>query len=102
MAHWEAAAPGRFTTIQYEDFVRDFDASAPRLVSACGLDWAPGCANFWESRRVIGTMSTLQARRPLEARAGRADAYGSRLDPLRDALAEAGVDLETGAWRGRA
>lgn len=101
MAHWEAAAPGRFTTIQYEDFVRDFDASAPRLVAACGLDWEPACANFWESRRVIGTISTLQARRPLEARASRAAAYGSRLDPLRDGLAKAGVNLETGAWRAR-
>jgi tetratricopeptide (TPR) repeat protein len=102
MAHWEVAAPERFKTIQYEDFVRGFDSAAPGLLAACGLDWEPACANFWESRRVIGTMSTLQARRPLEARAGRADAYGSRLEPLRDALAEAGVDLETGAWRGRA
>lgn len=87
MAHWERAAPGRFTTIRYEDFVRDFDRAAPALLAACGLEWEPGCANFWESRRVIGTMSTVQARRPLEARASRAAFYGERLRPFEVALA---------------
>jgi hypothetical protein len=100
MAHWGRAAPGRFTTIQYEDFVRDFDAAAPQLLAACGLEWEPGCANFWESRRVIGTMSTVQARRPLEARASRAERYGELLAPFKAALARAGVDLRTGEYRG--
>jgi tetratricopeptide (TPR) repeat protein len=100
MAHWGRAAPGRFTTIQYEDFVRDFDAAAPRLLEACGLGWEAACVNFWESRRVIGTISTVQARRPLESRAGRAERYGSLLAPLEEALAKAGVDLETGEFRG--
>jgi tetratricopeptide (TPR) repeat protein len=100
MAHWESAAPERFTTIQYEEFVRDFDASAPLLLAACGLEWEPGCANFWESRRVIGTLSTVQARRPLEARASRADFYGTRIAPLREALRLAQVDLETGGFTG--
>ena len=99
MAHWERVAAGRFTTIQYEDFVRDFDTAGPLLLAACGLDWEPGCRNFWESRRVIGTMSSLQVRRPLEARAGRAERYGERLKPLENALVKAGVDLETGALR---
>jgi tetratricopeptide (TPR) repeat protein len=96
MAHWSRVAPERFTTVQYEDFVREFDAAAPRLLEACGLDWEPACANFWESRRVIGTISTIQARRPLESRAGRAERYGSLLAPLEEALATAGVDLRTG------
>jgi inorganic triphosphatase YgiF len=36
----------------------------------------------------------------LESRSGRAEQYGARLKPLRDGLSEAGVNLETGAWRG--
>jgi tetratricopeptide (TPR) repeat protein len=102
MAHWARVAAGRFTTIQYEDFVRDFETAGPALLAACGLDWEPGCRNFWESRRTIGTMSLVQARRPLEARESRAERYGSMLKPLRDALQQAGVDLDTGALiRGR-
>ena len=100
MAHWERVAPGRFTTVQYEDFVRDFEAAGPALLAACGLEWEPGCRNFWESRRVIGTMSTMQARRPLESRASRAESYGDLLKPLQNALRKAGVDLKTGEFRG--
>jgi hypothetical protein len=99
MAHWDRVAAGRFTTIQYEEFIRDFDTAGPALLAACGLDWEPGCRNFWESRRVISTMSTMQARRPLETRAGRADKYATELKPLADALRAAGVDLKTGALR---
>jgi tetratricopeptide (TPR) repeat protein len=100
MAHWERVAAGRFTTLQYEDFVRDFDAAGPALLTACGLDWEPGCRNFWESRRVIGTMSTMQVRRPLESRASRAESYGDLLEPLQNALRKAGIDLKTGEYRG--
>jgi tetratricopeptide (TPR) repeat protein len=99
MAHWERVAAGRFTTIQYEDFVRDFETAGPALLAACGLDWEPGCRNFWENRRAIGTMSLVQARRPPEAGESRAERYGTRLKPLEDALRKAGVDLETGALR---
>jgi tetratricopeptide (TPR) repeat protein len=99
MSHWERVAAGRFTTIQYERLIGDFDGVAPALLAACGLEWEPGCRNFWESRRVIGTISTMRARRPLEMRAGLAGEYAIELEPLAAALQAAGVDLETGALR---
>jgi Flp pilus assembly protein TadD len=99
MAHWDRVAAGRFATIQYEEMIRDFDTAGPALLAACGLDWEPGCRRFWESRRVISTMSTMQARRPLETRAGRAEKYATELKPLADSLRAAGVDLTTGALR---
>ena len=57
MAHWARAAAGRFTTIQYEGLVRDFETAGPALLAACGLDWEPACRTFWERRGTIGTMS---------------------------------------------
>ena len=96
MAHWDRVAAGRFTTIQYEDLVRDFDTVGPALLSACGLEWEPACRNFWESRRVISTMSTMQARRPLETRGGRADKYAAELSRLRIPCNRRG-SIETGA-----
>jgi hypothetical protein len=96
MAHWDRVATGRFTTIQYEEFIRDFDTAGPALLAACGLDWEPGCGRFWEARRVIGTMSTMRARRPLESGAGTAERYSVELKPLADSLRAAGVDLATG------
>ncbi len=101
MDHWARVAAGRFVTIQYEDFAQDFEASGPRLLGACGLDWELGCRNFWESRRTIGTMSLVQARRPPELRQSRADRYGAHLAPLVSALEKSGVNLATGAFDGR-
>jgi len=96
MAHWQRIAGPRFTTVQYEDFVRDFDTAAPALLAACGLDWEESCRNFWKGRRVISTMSTMQARRPPESRTAKAELYAAHLAPLVAALRNSGVDLQTG------
>jgi tetratricopeptide (TPR) repeat protein len=95
-AHWEQALPGRFLTIQYEEFVTDFADAAPRLVQACGLDWEPRCLEFQKSPRAITTFSTVQARSEV-ALSSRAQRYEKHLGPLVAALEAAGVDLETGA-----
>jgi hypothetical protein len=97
MAHWQRIAGTHFTTVQYEDFVREFDTAGPALLAACGLDWEESCRNFWESRRVISTMSTMQARRPPESRARKAELYSAHLQPLVTALMESGVNLQSGA-----
>jgi tetratricopeptide (TPR) repeat protein len=98
MAHWERVAAGRFTTVRYEAFVQEFDTAGPALLAACGLEWEKSCANFWEQRRMVSTLSTMQARRPLESRAGRAAAYTAQLGPLVNSLRDAGVDLENGEF----
>jgi hypothetical protein len=97
VAHWERALPGRFVTIQYEDFVTDFERGAAELVRACGLAWEPQCLQFQSTPRAIVTFSTVQARDPVTLGNGRAQRYDRHLAPLVDALNRAGVDLTTGA-----
>jgi tetratricopeptide (TPR) repeat protein len=99
MAHWERVAGDRFTTVQYEEFIERFDIASPALLAACGLDWEESCRNFWRNDRVIATMSTMQARRPLGKPTNRAQLYAAHLLPLVDSLEASGVDLETGAIR---
>ena len=99
MAHWERVAGDRFTTIQYEDFVRGFDAAAPALVAACGLEWEEACSRFWENPRAVSTISTMQVRRPPTKPSTPARAYADKLAPLTATLESMGVDLETGALR---
>ncbi|MEX2148789.1 MAG: sulfotransferase [Steroidobacteraceae bacterium] len=96
MAHWERVAGDRFTTIQYDDFVQQFEVAAPALLAACGLGWEEDCGRFWNNKRAISTLSTMQARRPIGAPAARAQAYAPYLEPLVTALLDAGVDLRTG------
>jgi len=99
MAHWERVAGDYFTTVQYEDIVREFDVAGPALLAACGLEWEEGCRKFWKSERAISTISTMQARRPLETRASRAKTYVTQLESLVNALREAGVDPQMGEMR---
>jgi tetratricopeptide (TPR) repeat protein len=99
MAHWERLAGARLTTIQYEDFVADFDTAAPALVRACGLEWEEACRSFQSNERVIATLSAVQAREPVFDRSGRAERYAGHLGPLIEALTKAGVDLTSGALR---
>ncbi len=92
MAHWEGVLGDRFTTIQYEDFVAQFEVAGPALLAACGLDWEDSCRDYWKSSRTIGTISSLQARQPLKQAGGRAQSYASHLGPLITELKAAGVD----------
>ena len=101
MSHWERALPGRFVTIQYEDFVADFPNAAPQLVQACGLEWEPQCLEFQKSPRAIVTFSSVQARSAVVNANGRAQKYEKHLQPLVAALEGAGVDLRSGASKVR-
>jgi tetratricopeptide (TPR) repeat protein len=97
--HFERVLPERFHTIQYEDFVRGFDAEAKKLIALCGLKWEEGCRDFQKARAVAPTISAIQVRGDVSLKGERAGAYGSRIDPLRRALEAQGVDLATGALK---
>jgi tetratricopeptide (TPR) repeat protein len=97
MQDWQARLPGRVRTIQYEDFVADFDTQAHALIAHCGLEWHPACADFQKSERPIATFSTVEARDPVASRNGRAARYRAQLQPLADELQGLGIDLTTGA-----
>jgi len=96
-AHWERTLPGRFVTVQYEDFVNNFETAAPQLVQACGLGWEPQCFEFQKMPQAIATFATVQVRGPVVLGNGRAQKYRQHLGPLVAALEAAGIDLETGA-----
>lgn len=97
MAHWERLAANRLTTVQYEDFVTDFDGAAPALVRACGLEWEESCRNYRSNARPVAGLSALLARESETDRPDRAHRYAAHLDPLIDALTAAGVNLTSGA-----
>ena len=97
MDHWERLFPGRIVTVQYEQFAGEFAAAAPALVRSCGLDWDERCLAFAGAPQPIATFSTVEVRRPVSVRRGRAALYATHLEPLRQILEAAGVDLQTGA-----
>ena len=61
-AHWEAAAPGRVTTVLYEDLVAHPEAVIREVMDACGLDFEPGVLRFQDAAkgRAVHTASQAQ------------------------------------------
>lgn len=67
MRHWKEVMPDAFMEINYEDLIRDFEASARRLVKYCGLPWDEACMKFYETKRAVKTASLAQVRKPIYA-----------------------------------
>lgn len=92
--HWERLFPDRFSTVQYEQFVTQFEKACPALVESCGLEWEPQCLELHQSKRLISTLSTIQARKAPSLNE-RVQSYHNHLAPLLDALAMQNIDLAT-------
>ncbi|MBY0562598.1 MAG: sulfotransferase [Hyphomonadaceae bacterium] len=96
MAHWERTMRERYVTVQYEDFVANFESACPALLDSCGLTWDSACLKYWLSDRVIGTLSTMQARKPPRLGDVGGGKYAPFLTPLADALRRHGLDPVSG------
>jgi tetratricopeptide (TPR) repeat protein len=92
MRHWEEALEVKIIRVQYEELVANLDSEARRMIEFLGLPWDEACARFHESGRTAVTLSYDQVQQPVyRSSVGRAERFGSHLDPLRQALTEAQV-----------
>lgn len=65
MDHWRIVLPLAIHEVDYEETTRDVEGVARRLISACNLNWEPGCLEFHHLRRPIRTASVTQVRQPI-------------------------------------
>lgn len=65
MAHWRATLPIPIFELDYESLVGDLEATARKLLDFCGLDWEPGCLEFYRKQRPLRTPSVVQVRQPI-------------------------------------
>ena len=94
MAHWKARFPCDILDVAYEDLVADPGTVVAGIESFLGL--APGADSsaFHHMPNAVKTASYWQVRRPLYRDAmGRWERYATHLQPLRRALAGAGITL---------
>jgi tetratricopeptide (TPR) repeat protein len=87
MAFWQARLPEALHTIVHEALVAAPEASVRELLAFCGLAFDARCLDFHRSERSVRTASAAQVRQPIRSDTGRAERYGTLLDPLRRALA---------------
>jgi Sulfotransferase family len=90
MRHWDTVLPGRVLRISYEDVVEDIETGIRRVLQFCGLEFEPGCVEYYNTARVVSTASSEQVRQPI-FRSGLLQwrNYELWLGPLRDALGDA-------------
>jgi tetratricopeptide (TPR) repeat protein len=87
MDHWDRVAPARAVQIQYEDLIKDPEASIRYLLDRVGLEFHPACLSFYKTNRTVKTLSRTQVRQPIyHTSVGRWKNYVSHLEPLMAAL----------------
>ncbi len=91
MAHWQVVAPERIYTASYEALVANPRDETEKLLAYCGLDTEAACFEFYKTRRVVGTVSNTQVRRPIykDSLAGWMR-YEKELKPMQEALKYSG------------
>ncbi len=88
--HWRQVLPQPTLTIDYEKLVADLEGESRRLIAFLGLDWEPGCLEFYKTERPVRTASGWQVRQPLFTHSvGRWRRYERHLQPLLEVLAQA-------------
>ena len=65
MAHWAAALPTKFFSLQYEDLVHDPETVTKDLIAFCELPWEEACLEFDRNERTVRTPSIWQVRQKL-------------------------------------
>ncbi len=88
MAHWDAVLPSKILRIQHEILVDDFNGTVRRILEFCGLEFEPGCLDFYKTERRVHTASSEQVRQPLYREGlDQWRRFEPWLGPLKDALA---------------
>jgi len=67
MQHWESLLPKQIYTVQYEDLIRDTEATSKHLIEHIGLKWDERCLKYYETTKSVKTASQWQVRQPIYA-----------------------------------
>ena len=87
MAHWDSVLPGRVLRVDYEAVVEDTEAEVRRMLDYCGLEFEPGCLEFYRTERTVRTASSEQVRQPIYRSAvDQWRFYEAHLGPLKESL----------------
>ena len=92
MDHWHRLLPGRILDVAYEDFVRDPESQARRVLDWCGLPWQASVLEFHAQQRPAMTASAMQVRKPIHTHSiGAWRRSESALAQVRERLQRAGL-----------
>ncbi len=100
MVHWKSLCPDDILFVEYSNVVDSFESEARRLIDFCGLEWDPSCLSPQKVKRDVATFSRAQVRKSVSKNySGQYGSYEDFLAPLKAALENEGVDVQTGALK---
>ena len=92
--HWQSVMPEMILRVQYEDLVQRPNEMIEAMFNFIGLKAENACYEFYNSKRNVKTLSSIQVREPIfTSGIGRWKQYESQLLPLKAALLAEGVSL---------
>jgi len=92
---WLQKYPNQVFDLQYESLVAQPEPVIRRLLDFCQLSFVPQCLEFHKTARTVQSLpSAALVRQPLRSGTARSALFGEKLDPLRQRLRDAGVDVQ--------
>ena len=93
MDHWSDVLPAKVLEVRYEALVKNTKSVIQNILEFIGVDFEPGCLEFYNNKRPVRTASSEQVRQPIHSRSvGAWQDVEKRLVPLRESLGK--VTLE--------
>ena len=91
---WLQKYPDQVFDLEYERLVAEPESVIRRLLDFCHLPFAPACLEFHKTARTVQSLpSAALVRQPLRSDTARSARFGDKLDPLRQRLRAAGLDV---------
>lgn len=92
---WLEKYPHQVFDLQYEALVAEPEPVIRDLLEFCNLSFDPACLDFHQTARTVQSLpSAALVRQPLRRDTARSAVFGDKLDPLRQRLRNAGVDVQ--------
>lgn len=89
MDHFNQMIPEKIFLMEYEKNIQSTEAMTRKLLDHIGLEYEPGCLEFYKNKRAVRTASSEQVRKPIYTDSlNEWKNYEEQLQPLRDAMGD--------------
>ncbi len=84
---WKSKYPKKIYDLEYEKLINNQEDETKKVLEFCELTWDPNCLKHYNNNRLIKTVSTVQARKPIYKTSIKlSDSYSKYLDDLKNVL----------------
>jgi len=87
ISFWKSKYPEKIYDLRYENLINNQESETKKILEFCQLEWDPNCLKHYNNDRLIKTVSTVQARKPIYKTSIKlSDSYSEYLDELKTIL----------------